>query len=272
MIPRRLERGSYLGATVKQRSTAGLLLTLTSYEAGRHWDLHVHEHPGFFFLLAGQHREERPHWVTEQEVVSAIFHGTSDVHSTEVGPKGMTGLNISFHNSWLASLGVKQGELQAIDCQTRDVQHFAALRVLSLGLDTTVPAWEVESVALDLLVPLTRGDEPRVPKWLSRARHSLIDRFDENISLSTLAIEAAVHPNYLARAFRRHFGCSVHEYLHRVRLTEAMRRIQEGDSLGEAAIESGFSDQAHFTRIARRQLGKPPGLMKSMISPATALE
>jgi AraC family transcriptional regulator len=69
-----------------------------------------------------------------------------------------------------------------------------------------------------------------------------------------------VHPVYLARAFRRHYGTSIGGFMLQCRIRLAMRRLAtSADSISQIALECAFADQAHFTRLFRREAGMPPG-------------
>ncbi len=100
----------FLAIIGADRSSGNVLLTLTSYEGGGLHPIHVHEDPGFFLLLRGQHRELRQSCDFYQSPATAVFHSESDDHGTELGPLGMTGLNISVRRGWLASLGEAVGD------------------------------------------------------------------------------------------------------------------------------------------------------------------
>jgi AraC family transcriptional regulator len=68
-----------------------------------------------------------------------------------------------------------------------------------------------------------------------------------------------VHPVTLARAFRRAFGCTVGEYVRRLRIERAARQLADSDlSLAEIALGAGFSDQSHFSNLFRRHTGLSP--------------
>ena len=63
----------------------------------------------------------------------------------------------------------------------------------------------------------------------------------------------------LCRAFRVALGTSPHRYLLMRRLDLARTRLHTGDGLAEIAAETGFADQAHFTRAFRSAFGMTPG-------------
>lgn len=104
------------------------------------------------------------------------------------------------------------------------------------------------------------------PRWLSRVVDCLEAGYRAPISASELATEARVHPVYLARAFRRHRGCSVSEYLKQRRVRESCRQLADTD-LAFAAIahDVGFSDQPHFCRVFKEQTGFTPRAYRSAV-------
>jgi len=63
----------------------------------------------------------------------------------------------------------------------------------------------------------------------------------------------------LARQFRTMLGTSPHRYLIMRRLEKARRLLAGGRSLAETALDTGFADQAHFTRHFKKAYGLTPG-------------
>jgi AraC family transcriptional regulator len=128
--------------------------------------------------------------------------------------------------------------------------------------DTAAPL-AAEGLALELLAATTRETRTERaharPAWLRAAEELLRARLADRIGLSELAETVGVHPAYLARAFRAHYGLSVGEYGRRLRLAWAAAELARGDKpLVEIAADAGFADQSHFTRVFRRQVGTTP--------------
>jgi AraC family transcriptional regulator len=121
-----------------------------------------------------------------------------------------------------------------------------------------------EGFALELLAAMTRETcvEPspgRPPGWLRAAEELLRARLADRIGLGELAETVGVHPTYLARAFRAHYGLSVGEYGRRLRLAWAAAELARGDKpLAEVAAGAGFADQSHFTRVFKHHVGVTP--------------
>ena len=65
-------------------------------------------------------------------------------------------------------------------------------------------------------------------------------------------------------AIPRSLGTSPHRYLVMRRLEKARGMIGSGRSLVEIALETGFSDQAHFTRHFKKAHGMTPGRWASL--------
>ncbi|MGD0142651.1 MAG: AraC family transcriptional regulator [Rhizomicrobium sp.] len=81
----------------------------------------------------------------------------------------------------------------------------------------------------------------------------------DNSDLAALAAIGGVSPLKLLRAFRLSVGCTPQVYRTVQRLRLAKRALAQGHPLAQAAIEAGFYDQSHFTRVFRRWTGSAPG-------------
>jgi AraC family transcriptional regulator len=121
----------------------------------------------------------------------------------------------------------------------------------------------IEGIVLELLAEALRAGELPTecePAWLREIRDRLHSDFTNQQSLTDLAAEAGVHPSHAARAFRKRYGCTIGDYLRRMRLEFAIDRLRSSDQpLCQIAQEAGYADQGHFTRAFRRSTGLTPG-------------
>jgi AraC-like DNA-binding protein len=90
----------------------------------------------------------------------------------------------------------------------------------------------------------------------------VFSRFRERLSLASLAAASGVHPTHLARAFRKHYGCTVGELQRELRVEYAMQRMSAGDTPGAVAADAGFADQSHLTRTFRALAGNTPAAFR----------
>lgn len=110
-----------------------------------------------------------------------------------------------------------------------------------------------------------RWEEPRPALWLRKARELLHDRMLEPLRLREIADAVEVDPGQLSRAFRQSFGASPGEYLRRLRVEHAAREIEQTTKpIAEIAAGSGFSDQAHLSRVFKQYRGISPSKFRDL--------
>lgn len=81
-----------------------------------------------------------------------------------------------------------------------------------------------------------------------------------DLSLPYLASLANLSQYQFLRGFLKTYSITPHAYLMQKRVQHARRLIASGATLSAAAIDSGFSDQSHMTRVFTRSLGMTPGV------------
>jgi AraC family transcriptional regulator len=87
---------------------------------------------------------------------------------------------------------------------------------------------------------------------------------DSHLSLDELAGVAGLSTWHFLRQFRARFNCAPHAYVIERRIEQAKRLLRRGAlPIKEVAAACGFSDQAHMTRLFRRQLGITPAAVRS---------
>lgn len=84
-----------------------------------------------------------------------------------------------------------------------------------------------------------------------------------HLTIEVLAREAGLSPAHFARAFKESVGRAPHQHLLALRLERARRLLDApGAALSDVALQTGFADQAHFTRFFKRQFGVTPGSLR----------
>jgi AraC-like DNA-binding protein len=104
-------------------------------------------------------------------------------------------------------------------------------------------------------------------RLVSRAREVLLG--DPSIGLVELARQAGGSPHHLSRVFSGETGQTLSAYRNRLRLGIALAHLEDGErDLTGLAVELGFADHAHMTRVARVQLGVAPSRVRHLLTPA----
>jgi transcriptional regulator GlxA family with amidase domain len=101
------------------------------------------------------------------------------------------------------------------------------------------------------------------PGALRRVRDYIELAIAQKLESKDLAKLAGLSDCHFSRAFRQSLGVPPHRYVMTRRVAIAARLIQQTDrSLTEIALEVGFSDQSHLTRVFTRMKGETPGLYR----------
>jgi AraC-like DNA-binding protein len=104
---------------------------------------------------------------------------------------------------------------------------------------------------------------PRYSREVYRAMRYLDAHYEEVINLDRLADVAGCSRAFLARAFRRETGETVHNWLMHVRLTQAACEVQAGDKVEAVMLGVGYRSKANFYRQFKARFGATPAEYRS---------
>ena len=148
----------------------------------------------------------------------------------------------------------------------RDEELAAEFRALHLRI---LEGEEAGARLADFLKRLPAPTGPRKPQPLGRrevdsACAFMAERLGERISLDRLCRHTGLSRSTLLRAFLREKGVTPYQYLEALRISAAKALLDQGASPLEAALETRFSDQSHFTNAFTRLMGLPPGEYRAL--------
>jgi AraC family transcriptional regulator len=169
----------------------------------------------------------------------------------------------------LSSLGPTLSRHDRLGSRRHSAAHWFAYKLRrELRAGDELAPLVIDGVGLALLAEFARIPGVRMerlaPRWLERARAQLHEEFVTPPSLDRLAVEAGVHRAHLARAFRKHYGCTIGDYVRQRRIAHACHRLSMTDTpISDIALDAGFADQSHFTTTFKRLVGATPGEFRS---------
>lgn len=104
------------------------------------------------------------------------------------------------------------------------------------------------------------GTRQRHRRLAERCEALLATRYDQPLTLESLAADLATTPFHLSRVFSAHRGRSIHQHLLQLRLRAAVDRMLDrpGLPLTEVGLELGFATPSHFSSAFRKHFGIPP--------------
>lgn len=80
-----------------------------------------------------------------------------------------------------------------------------------------------------------------------------------DFSVEELARRCGLSRSYFARAFKARMGLPPHRWLMRLRVERAQDRLEwTSESIAEIALNCGFADQSHLTRVFHTITGTSP--------------
>jgi AraC-like DNA-binding protein len=182
--------------------------------------------------------------------------GTSVMPTAVIPPRTLHGHGACEHAALLFLDGDSMPSRRLERSMTPDRERW--LRPM---LDQHLPRDPTPAVARQLIAEITRaldlelGPAPRHPAVRRMCR--LLAESDR-ASVAALSVRAGLSSRQMRHAFSRDVGLSIRGYVRWLRLQRAIEAIEAGADLTEAAMEAGFADGAHLSRVFRAHFGISP--------------
>lgn len=265
---------AFRGALVRGFESNGITLVENLYTAESVLPAHVHHQSFLSLTLQGGYTERHTSKAVEFIPSSVAFHPALEQHSVQMGRQNVRCLNVEIPEHYIARLR----ETHAADAQfVFDVG--GPMVWLASRLHQEMSTWSAasplvaEGLVLEILGVLARvhceAADRREPRWMRALDEILRTEFDGRVTVNELAARVGVHPVHLSRTWRRFRGCSIGESVHKARIEAACQRLRSGAaSLADVALEVGFADQTHFSRIFKKITGLTPGTYRGGFRPS----
>lgn len=214
----------------------------------------------------------RTDWLEQGEIV--LIH-PEEVHACNPARDGAWSNRMFYLDGGLiaeAAASVLEsvvGELVFARPVVRDARLLAMLRALHKSVRRGDAALAKESLLLDCVARLLerhadprRGEEAEAapePRTVRLAREWLHEHWAEPVRLADLAAATGRSEFAVLRAFKRATGLPPHAYQVQLRMAKARVLLAGGMPIAEVAVETGHTDQSHFTNVFRAQTAATPG-------------
>ncbi|HEX2619330.1 MAG TPA: AraC family transcriptional regulator [Phototrophicaceae bacterium] len=147
----------------------------------------------------------------------------------------------------------------ALYYQILSLHHRSQQAVSSLELEESLTAFFVELIRRYAVGKSEVRSYQDAGTAILQVRDYLEAHYAEPITLSELSNLVYISPFHLARLFQRQIGVPPHKYLESVRVRHAEHFLNQGMTIVDAAIATGFSSQSHLTRTFKHFIGVTPG-------------
>jgi AraC family transcriptional regulator len=245
----------YTGAVVEHRRLAGAHVARIMHPPRQRIGAHGHDWPVLTLYRMGAYREEAEDGAIVLDGPSVVFQPAGAAHEDEIGDRGLEALALAFDPAWLSA--------EARAAMPRRTQWrlggriAARARALALTWLTADGARVREETSRFLAeVFTTRDVSAPAPAWAARVAEALETGPH---ATAALARSLALHPAWLARAYRSWRGEGMAETVRRRRVERAALLLRASAApLADIAAECGFCDQSHMNRSFHAVLNRTP--------------
>ena len=161
-------------------------------------------------------------------------------------------------------VGVMDEMLQTIANEIRKMllTPSAADRVYAETLSRTVAAHLVRNYISGRRFSINDA-RTLTPRQCNRAIEYIEECLGDNLTLAGIAQAAGVSTGRLNSEFKRSMKLAPYQYVLNARVRRANAMLISTDlSLAQIALQCGFSNQQHMTRMVRRMTGRTPGAIR----------
>jgi AraC family transcriptional regulator len=211
------------------------------YPAGGRMGRHAHDFSNVTAIISGEMDERTELAQHRGRACSVLVKPAGTLHENQwLGRRGTRTVSVELRDTpldtwrWLEDAETARaaiGLAAALHGSSREAVEAHAMALVALATNVPHPA------------------QP-VPPWLDEVKRTLEARFDEPLRFEDLAANVGLHPVYLSRAFRRHTGMAMSEYVRALRLRHARHLLSAtARPLASISAESGFADASHLCRV-----------------------
>jgi AraC family transcriptional regulator len=261
-----MERTSYQfsdGTSAETCRINGLNLANVAYPQNLRQPRHTHKFASFSLVMSGSYLENLSRQSFRRKSSTVVFHPPEESHAVNFETNVQI-LSVEFDFKRLAAICEHSAVLtEPASLQTENINYLGRRICQEFQKPDAFSALAIEGLILEILAEASRrttsAGEKQFPRWLEQTREFLHAHFADSFVVEDVARIAGVHPVHLSRVFRQKFGCTIGEYVRRLRVEFANRQIAATAApLSEIALAAGFADQSHLNKIFKSAFGLTP--------------
>lgn len=262
-----LRNGEFFGQTNEILNFDGLTITDTEYTHS-FVDWHYHENPYFTFLLQGKMTEGNKTEIYDCSAGTLLYHHWEDAHYNIKPDLFTRGFHLEISENWFEKFQISKNRVEG----SFNIKN-PALKLLiyqifkETKLNDSSFELSVNPFLLNLFEQMSHHEKnvEKKPVWVKQIKEILHESFAEKLCLNELSQTLNIHPIHLSRDFQKHFQCNLGEYVRKLKVEKSLAILNTYESLSEVALECGFSDQSHFIRCFKKNIGITPLKYKQIL-------
>ena len=259
-------------ATILSSHTSGWLTAKAlRFPAGFSLPTHRHEDACIQVVLNGVFYEQGWGRRSRFSPGEALFRPTGFEHANDQGHDFSDGLSLQFHSIGLP--GQIEEWIKQSGPSIANNPHVSLLanRIRSeMALPDVFTSAIIDAMCVGIVVHVVRsvtarpGTNSATLKLAEKAAEIIALRATGPLTVDVVAELVGVDRFQLNRAFHVHKGCCPSEYIRLCRIRHVQRLLIQTDrSIASIAIECGFADQSHLTKVFTSIVGKSPARFRA---------
>jgi AraC family transcriptional regulator len=263
-------KGRFYGTSKTELLIDDLTIISSEYKNFHSCPWHYHENAHFAFTTGGTLIETHKKEALELSRGCLLFNNSQDPHFNSNYSELVSAIHIDIPERWLNHYNIDTKTLQGIfklkDQVLLSIFNCIHAEIRNYDAFSTIALQGFIFQAFAQLLRQVKIDKPARPQWTNKINEILQSRFSENVSLTEIAVELAIHPVYLSQQFPFYFHCSFGTYIRKLRINKAIGLLSNLNlSLTQIAFECGFFDQSHFAKCFQRFTGYTPGQYRRIV-------
>lgn len=261
-----LSRGQYSGNIIVKSAKEGFIASVTQYGQEKCADpVHSHSNVHFGFTIEGGCLEKKK---TPYEILPGdiTYYYAGEEHQLLRILKPSRRVNLELEQKFVEEFHVSEDRIHHAVTKMPDAKFLMVqiYKELMIRDDFSLPS--IQMTLLNLLGgPDGQPFSKAQPGWVNQVNEYLHAHFSEPVSLKDLAAAGNVHPVTVSRSFPKYFGCTLGEYMRKLKIERSLAMIRSPEaSLTAVAYSCGFFDQSHFTRVFSELNGVLPSVYRKL--------
>jgi AraC family transcriptional regulator len=261
-----LEKGKFYGISKKQFFLNGLTIVDSGFYNYTNCPWHYHQNAHFAFTIKGNLVETHKKKQIQLSAGCLLYNHSDEPHCNSKYSDLVGALHLDIDTNWFKKYDINYAHIEGV----KEIRN-PVIKNIFYNLFKEVKCFDnASTVSIESMV-LQSVNEMIHTNFLQTAgipgtRDLLHDRYDENITLQEIALEINIHPVYLCQQFPIYFHCTFGDYIRKIKIEKAVELMLRSPnlSLTRIAYACGFSDQSHFIRVFKKNIGVTPLAFRRM--------
>ena len=240
----------------------GLTVRESVYPAGMRMPRHAHDEANVTAIVSGEIAEASDSGEYVGRPMSVLVKPAGTMHTDQtLGRKPVRTVSLQIPE------GSRTAEhIARLSWSWREDPESASAAIALLEALRDGCSERIEAAAQAMLETLSApGQVCDGPPWIASVLRQLDEASGRPLRFDDLARDLHLHPVYVSRAFRRHMGQSMTDYVRTLRLRNARHQLVNSErDVASIAAATGFADPSHLCRTFRAAHGVSPKVFRRL--------